>query len=284
MKRQIPSQAWTILGVGVIVIVGFVLLLTFLDQGAGPPAASLSHPTPEPTADPVVASVNGKPIQQSAWRQAVLLDQVLSMIAGQAAPPPDDTLQRLINQAIILSAAPPTQTPTSEQVNDMIKNFQDAWGIGEEDLDDALKAVGLTRQIFEQSIQRQITVQASMETLEEQGEDVQAWLEEKREQAETVIHQEHLTLPELANPAIEPSSLSPSLETPAAATAIIASPLATPTSEATPLPSTPTPALVAAVPETAPDFNLQRAGGDVFILTEQLAQGPVVLVFFQRCG
>jgi cytochrome oxidase Cu insertion factor (SCO1/SenC/PrrC family) len=36
--------------------------------------------------------------------------------------------------------------------------------------------------------------------------------------------------------------------------------------------------------ETAPDFTLEQSDGSAFTLSEQLAQGPVVLVFFQRCS
>jgi hypothetical protein len=65
---------------------------------------------------------------------------------------------------------------------------------------------------------------------------------------------------------------------------------------ATPMPTkrpTPTPAVSPALQpssplpttatKTAPDFTLGRADGSTFTLSEQLAQGPVVLVFFQRC-
>jgi peroxiredoxin len=49
-------------------------------------------------------------------------------------------------------------------------------------------------------------------------------------------------------------------------------------------PPTPTPGLQPDVPETAPDFTLDRADGGSFTLQEQLEEGPVVLVFFERCG
>jgi hypothetical protein len=35
------------------------------------------------------------------------------------------------------------------------------------------------------------------------------------------------------------------------------------------------------IPQVAPDFTLARADGTMFTLAEQLAQGPVVLVFLQ---
>jgi hypothetical protein len=46
-------------------------------------------------------------------------------------------------------------------------------------------------------------------------------------------------------------------------------------------PSSPLPTIAF---EIAPDFTLERADGSTFTLSEQLAQGPVVLLFFQRCG
>ena len=81
-----------------------------------------------------------------------------------------------------------------------------------------------------------------------------------------------------------------------APTAVPASPTptavpATPTSTATALPPTPSGDVVAATvddvsisPEVAPDFTLQGARGIELTLSEQLAQGPVVLAFFRRGG
>lgn len=54
------------------------------------------------------------------------------------------------------------------------------------------------------------------------------------------------------------------------------SPIPTPVPEASP----PLPV----IPEVAPDFTLEQAGGDMFTLSEQLAQGPVVLVFIHSGG
>ena len=81
------------------------------------------------------------------------------------------------------------------------------------------------------------------------------------------------------SPAQSPAPSPPTspLPTPAVET-LNTSPIPTPASET----SRPTPA--PALPETAPDFTLERASGGTFALSEQLAQGPVVLAFFQRGG
>ena len=66
---------------------------------------------------------------------------------------------------------------------------------------------------------------------------------------------------------------------PAPTTATVAqSPLPAPATE------TPYPGPTLALPEVAPDFTLERAGGSPLTLSEQLAEGPVVLAFFQRSG
>jgi uncharacterized lipoprotein len=64
------------------------------------------------------------------------------------------------------------------------------------------------------------------------------------------------------------------------------SPLPEP-SDASPIP-TPTPEAQlpygVTIPQVAPDFSLPQAGGGRFEMSDQLARGPVVLVFFQRVG
>jgi len=47
---------------------------------------------------------------------------------------------------------------------------------------------------------------------------------------------------------------------------------------------TPAPTPNRTIPEVAPDFTLEQSGGGAFTLSEQLADGPAVLVFFQRGG
>lgn len=68
---------------------------------------------------------------------------------------------------------------------------------------------------------------------------------------------------------------NPPTEAPAAATSTPA--------EATPSPQPPTPLPTSALP-SAPDFTLPGAKGTTVTLADELAQGPAVVVFFQRVG
>lgn len=280
MSQETLFRLWVVLGISIVVVAGLGLLLVFLGRGPGPPAtpaATVFPVTPTSSDSVVVASVNGYPIRHSFWMEAVLLDQVMGGLAGQTASTPDETLQRLINEELVLRSAPLEQEPTAEQIEARIASLEQAWGVDDDAVVMALERVSLTRAVFERAVGRLLMVQASLETLQRQGFDTTSWLEAQRASAEIVISQDVAVL-------VVPSPQSP-LATP------FTSPIPTPTTEPTifsptPVPATETPAptLVLVLPKVAPDFTLERAGGGTLTLAEQLAQGPVVLVFFQRCG
>jgi len=241
---------------------------------------------PTPSDDPVLASIvlnqDTHSIRYSSWQEAVLLDQVMSVLAGQPALTPDETLQRLIDEELVLHAIPP-EAPTTAQVEAQIAALQQTWGVDDATVVAVLEQVGLTRATLEQAIGRSLTVQASLDALQSQGYDTTAWLEEQRASAEIVLNEEFkeefkVVVPyvpvaqsSIATPATSPLPV-PATETP------VPSPILAPATEMPP----PTPAL--AIPKVAPDFTLQRSGGGTLTLSEQLAQGPVVLVFFQSGG
>jgi hypothetical protein len=284
MGQAISRRIWAILGVGIAVVAALGLLVAILGRGPGEPAA-ITPTTPTPTADdPVIASIafdeDVRTIRHSSWQEAVLLDQVMNGLAGQPAPAADETLQRLINEELVLHTFPPEQEPTRAQVEARITALEQAWGVADAAVTTALENVGLTRAPFERAVGRLLAVQAGLEALQSQGHDTTAWLEEQRARADIVLDQEfrNIALPDIPV-AQSPVATPPTSPLPAPTAA---SPLPSPTpAPATETPS-PTPAL--AIPEAAPDFTLERAGGGALTLSEQLAQGAVVLVFFQRCG
>lgn len=278
MNQRVISRLWAVLGVGVAVLAGLGLLLAFLGREPSAPAPTITPTTPTPSEGPVVASIDGRPIRYSFWMETILLDQVMSGLAGQPAPTRDETLQRLINEELALQAFPPEQEPTVDQVEARIAALEQTWGVDDAAVVTALVEAGLDRAAFERATRRLLAVQASLEALQSRGHDTKSWLEEQRASAEIVINEE---FENAAAPGL-PSAQSPiaTLVTSPLSVPTIESPIASPTPA--PAPETPTPAL--ALPEVAPDFTLERAGGGTLTLAEQLAQGPVVLVFFQRCG
>lgn len=275
MNQNTSPRLWAAFGVGIVAVVGLGLLLLFLSRGPGAP---IPMATSAPDENPVIASVNDHLIRHSSWLKAALLDQVLSGLAGQPAPTSDETLQRLINEQLVLEAFPPDPAPTTAQVEAQITALKNAWRVNDDAVVTALENAGLIRADLERAIGRLLAVQAGLEVLQSQGYETETWLEEQRAGAEIVIDQayEGTVLPYTPIAQARPQSQSP-LVTPST------SPIPTPVPPAAPSPlPSPSPAL--ALFETAPDFTLERAGGGEFTLTEQLAQGPVVLVFFQKCG
>lgn len=283
MDQRVTSRLWAAFGVSVVAVVGLGLLLVFLSRGPGAPApmATLSI-VPTPTHDdPTVASVNGRSIKYSLWTEAALLDQVMSGLAGQPAPTPDETLQRLVNEELVLAAFPPERAATAAQVEEYIAALEQAWEVDDASVIGALEQVGLTRAAFERTIERLLAIQAGLETLQSQGYETTAWLEGQRASAEVTLDQELESMTAAQAPVARPQSQPQS-------------PLATPSIPPTPLPTAASVALATTEPPTttptfgiplvAPDFTLERSTGGTFTLGAPLAHEPVVLVFFQRCG
>lgn len=266
MSQRTSSRMWAILGIGIAVVAGLGLLLVFLGRGPGALAPMTTAALSTLADDPVMASVNGHPIRYSIWMEAVLLDQVMSGLAGQPAPTPDETLQRLINEELVLQAIPPEQEATAEQVEAQIAALERTWGVDDAAVVRALVEAGLDRAAFKRAVGRLLAVQVGLEALEDRGYDTTAWLEEQRASAEILIF-EDVAVPALPIP-----------QPPIATLATSPIPIPVPAIET----SSPTPAL--AIPEIAPDFTLERAGGGTLTLSGQLARGAVVLVFFQKCG
>jgi hypothetical protein len=192
-----------------------------------------------------VALVEGQPIGRNFWAEAVLVDWAMSRLAGVPVPAPEETLERLINEVLVLRAAPSQPTPGRDEVEARIAALEQTWGVTDEQVTAALGEVGLGRDSLERSVARLLIVQRAQVALEAQGTPISEWLAQERARARVVIYREQMRV---------------SFRFP--------TPAVTPTSEFV----------------RAPDFTLDRAGGGTLTLSDLLARGPVVLVFFQRCG
>ncbi len=255
--RGLVYRLWTLLGI--VVLAGMVLMGLLMLLGRGPGvAAPVLERTPmlwdvnqssgTIPADAVIAIVDGEPIHYGAWREAVLLDRVMSGLAGQSPPSNDETLERIINELLVLQSGLAEVSPTDEQVAQRIAQLEQPWKVEE-----ALEAVELEMAALENAVRRLLAVESGLEAVRTRGERPEVWLEEQLAKADVQVAAGITSLPvrgdstALASPTLPP-------------------PTATPTYP------------------RAVDFTLRRAGGGSLTLTEQLGEGPVVIVFIQRCG
>ncbi len=276
MESTPAPRLWALIGVSLLVILGLALLFITLGYSPNfsvPSSSSVASPLPTSVgnANPIVASVNGYPIYHDFWMEAYRLDQVLSRFSGQVPPTAEETLQRLVNEELVLRLVAGGTTPTTEDVRARIAALEQEWGVDSETVEAALRQAGLSQQVFERTVWRLLSVQAAVDILRGQGEDLDEWLTQQHATADIVISPSTSSLADL------PPDLPPALPPPTL-TAVPVTPVAS-AGEQTSVPPPTSTVLIQAV-----DFTLRRAGGGVLTLTEQLSRGPVALVFFQRCG
>jgi peroxiredoxin len=221
--------------------------------------------TPADTSAPVVARVDGVPITEADWRMATLLDSVMSRLAHQPMPSAEETLQRLINEILVLrEAGLETARPSVGEVEARIRLVQMRWGLDDEQLVSALESNGLTRQDLSGRVARLIMVERGMEVLAARYPDLDAWLARARTDSEIALFR-------------------PLQSVAAAMTPVAPAPAAAPSAAVTSVPA-PSPAVAqataAAQPQAqAPDFSLAGLDNRVVRLSD-LRGRPVLLNFW----
>ncbi len=173
------SRRWTLFAIACVGGLGLLAVLLLLI--AQPPR---SIPSPTPTLH-TVALVDGQLISFAQWQRAVAVDQVMSALVGQPPPSPQETLEQLINERLVLQAAADAGIPgaNQEQIDDWLAGFMAAWDLDEAAFDQALGGAGLSRAEFSQEIvPRLLRVQQALQELPADG-NAQAWIADLRRQA-----------------------------------------------------------------------------------------------------
>jgi peroxiredoxin len=274
-----------ILVIAVTAVAGLLLLMAQLagskpatgitNQPASPAEAATAVNIPDqPDLDEAVATVNDQIITQQAWHQATRLDAVMSQLAAQPIPTAEETLDRLINEIIVLEAAPALkQTVEAAQVEARIQALETNWQVSDETVASALAQADLERSDLETRVQRLIQVEAALQQLEQQEDDLTTWLTKARASAEIGLYR----------------SLVSGQTTP------VSQSVTEPKPETSPLPtSTPALSLVFAPPpemaispypqNAAPDFTLAQLNGnaasEIQELTLSSLRGKPTLINF----
>jgi len=170
MKRI--SGLIVVLALAGLLVLGALFLLDREPQ-VRPPA------TPTPVDTPL-AFVDDQAIGLNFWAQAYLLDQVMSHLAGQPSPAPRETLERLINELLLLERYSPEEMPPEADVVQRVAALEMTWGVDAATVDAHLAAAGLSREVLASTVARLLLVESAQAKLVASGEDPQAWISDAR--------------------------------------------------------------------------------------------------------
>jgi peroxiredoxin len=202
------------------------------------------------------------------------LDAVMSQLVYQPLPTAEETLDRLINEIIVLDGVEDVPIPTDDEVEARISSLALAWNVEEAAIVSALQEDGLTRTDFTARVARLIQVEAALEQLSAQEPNLDQWLGNARAAAEIGVYRSLL-------------ADSPPLQTQAAAAARVEQVEPAPANEAAlqeeaaevvfappaNMPESPYPE------NAAPDFTLPLLGGGSLSLSD-LRGKPTIINFW----
>jgi peroxiredoxin len=271
----------TVLVVAVLAVAGLLGLMSQLAVSA--PPTPIATPLPSGNEEPVsmpsdrstlaeaVATVNDEVITQKAWQQATRLDAVMSQLAAQPIPTAEETLDRLINEIIVLQAVSPllpSQPASTEAIEARIQTLETNWQVTDEMVITALAEAGLERSDLTARVDRLLQVEAALSQLETQEDDLTAWLVAARASAEIGLYRslvdEEIGTQELEE-AVEAANSSPQPPSTPAPQPIFAPP---PEMAVSPYPQ-----------NAAPDFTLSQLEGGSLTLSN-LRGKPTLINFW----
>lgn len=243
---------------GLALTVGVWLLLVFGNRWTlwVSPDRSTVSPTLVPRAvEDIVAVVNGEPIAVREWARAQAIHRTMNRLAGKAEPNPEEVLQQLIDQRLVLQWAQSRGLSVDPAAaSERLKTLLATWNVSEQQLDEALRSAGLSRQDLLQEIQRLMRIERALLELRPSPEE---WLAQQRARSQVSVYR---SLAAAVESVRAENPMEPAL-----------TPLPVPTS--VPLPVGPYPG------QQAPDFSLTDLDGKPIRLRD-LRGRPVILHFW----
>jgi hypothetical protein len=253
-------------------LAGLLLLMARL---SAPPSDQAGEPVVEPSPSPaalasptaaadIVATVNQTTISRAEWQLATRLDAVMSELAYQPVPTVEETLDRMVNEILVLDAVSPITAPTTAEVEARVADLAAAWQITPPAMGSALTEAGLTGSDLNNRIARLIQVETALTRLAGQEADLNAWLLRARASAEIGLYRS-LALAAALPPTPTPVAVAPTLF---------------PSGEVSATPVVTAALPVAPYPENlAPPFTLNRLEGGALTLAD-LRGKPAIINFW----
>ena len=136
----------------------------------------------------VVATVNDKAITKQAWQQASRLDAAMSRLARRPLPTAEETLDRLVNEIIVLNGVEQPAAPPAAEIEARILTLAGAWDVSEETIVTALTEAELNRTDLHERVGRLIEVEAALQQLAEREGSLDSWLIKARASAEIGLY------------------------------------------------------------------------------------------------
>ncbi len=199
----------------VIALAAIVGLLMVMNRLAAPDTAATSAPTvnsagsavtptitlpPPNTRDDIVAIVNQQPITRETWDTISQLDRVMNGLAGQPKPTAEETLDRLINEILVLAEVSDVPPPTDAEIDERTAILAQTWDVSTAEITQALEEANLTQADFTDRVGRLIRVETALNHLAAQENDLNDWLAQARASAEIGLYRA------LANPPPTPAA------------------------------------------------------------------------------
>ena len=256
------ARGFRSLVVTVAVTLALLVVFLFALQAPGPTPAPTTSATFVADAN-AVASVDGDPISRAEWQKAVAIDRAMSQLAGQTFPDAEVTLDRLINQRLVLRQAGNKISASDANATERLVSLQQNWRADDAAVDRALASANLSRQDLMAEIKRLLVVESYLK----QVQNPAGWLAAQRAKSQVGV------LADLSVPVAQ-------VPTPTTVTATAATTI-TPTRVA----QSAAPALAKMIPEGASpgqlafDFALDDVSGQRVKLSD-LRGHPVVVNFW----